>query len=313
MGNGRARVCEREFPPLLLCPVAKQTGSEDKRCCLFPLFPPPPVRWHVRQPLSRSVRIFSHFVPRLRHILQIIKFAKKTQFELHTSQSSTRYRKVTKGSVKNSCWRHRERNLAPLLSLWFPRKKKNPQSRQKKVREFEGRATPLCRSSAPASSSAAFHHPTGGKLSSLPSRGQSKGGGAGGGRGTLTPSLGGHIAESRKEEEEEEEEGPNRLRSSSSSLSPGRRTQRTEEKGNTQKSYLLLLLCLLRSSFGPFSQRRGAHGRGTHIDTAREKGETKVTRKQEGFSSFFDRNVRIPSLLRVVTQVGGRRGEERAQ
>ncbi len=38
----------------------------------------------------------------------------------------------------------------------------------------------------------------GGKLSSLPSRGQSKGGGAGGGRGTLTPSLGGHIAESRK-------------------------------------------------------------------------------------------------------------------
>ncbi len=191
--------------------------------------------------------------------------------------------------------------------------KEKPSIPAKKVREFEGRATPLCRSSAPASSSAAFHHPTGGKLSSLPSRGQSKGGGAGGGRGTLTPSLGGHIAESRKEEEEEEEEGPNRLRSSSSSLSPGRRTQRTEEKGNTQKSYLLLLLCLLRSSFGPFSQRRGAHGRGTHIDTAREKGETKVTRKQEGFSSFFDRNVRIPSLLRVVTQVGGRRGEERAQ
>ena len=188
--------------------------------------------------------------------------------------------------------------------------KEKPSIPAKKVREFEGRATPLCRSSAPASSSAAFHHQRGEKLSSLPSRGQSKGGGAGGGRGTLTPSLGGHIAESRKEEEEE---GPNRLRSSSSSLSPGRRTQRTEEKGNTQKSYLLLLLCLVRSSVGPFSQRRGAHGGGTHIYTAREKGETKVTRKQEGFSSFCDRNVRIPSLLRVVTQVGGRRGEERAQ
>ncbi len=88
---------------LLSDPVARTAAAFAKRANIFAFRPAPPA-----------------------HILPKIKLAKKTQLELYKSQSSTRYRKGTKGSVKNSCWWHRERNLAPLLSLWFPCKKKNP-------------------------------------------------------------------------------------------------------------------------------------------------------------------------------------------